>query len=141
MYEIFHRVTYNVPPDTLYNAITSSEGLSNWWTTKVDTDSKSYAHFSFGDGSHVVKMNVTQMEPNSLLRWQCAQGPWQGHNFQFAIEPHDKGCVLNFSHQGWEEQSEFYGHCNSKWGFFIGVSLKDFVEHNNGRPHPEEPDI
>ena len=50
------------------------------------------------------------------------------------------GVVL-FGHKGWKQAGEFYMHCNSKWGFFLGTSLKDYVETGKGRPAPEDPDL
>ena len=44
------------------------------------------------------------------------------------------GFVL-FEHEGWAEPVEFMHHCSTKWAVFL-LSLKDWIERSEGRPHP-----
>jgi len=46
-----------------------------------------------------------------------------------------------FRHSGWLKQDEFFGHCNAKWGYFLAMSLKPYVETGAGAPHPKDPNI
>jgi hypothetical protein len=48
-----------------------------------------------------------------------------GYPVTFENRTHKKGADLLFGHRDWKEPSEFYMHCNSKWGFFLVVSLKN----------------
>jgi len=64
-----------------------------------------------------------------------------GTRFTFDIEPTDGGSVLRFKNGGRAEASDFYAHCNCKWGFFLGVSLKNYLETGKGSPAPEDPDF
>jgi len=145
MYSILHRITIETTPDKLYGALTTQQGLSAWWTkTKTNGDKVASTNsFFFGaDGNHQVDMKIEALKTNELVVWQCAAGPWQEKGlFTFSITPDEGGVVLHFKHQGWDETDDFYQHCNSKWGFFLAVSLKNYLEKGVGQPHPEDPNI
>lgn len=82
------------------------------------------------------------LKSNELVVWHCLAGLWTETGlFTFSISPDERGAVLNFSHQGWSETNDFYQHCNSKWGFFLVVSLKSYLEKGVGQPHPNDPNI
>lgn len=142
MAEILHRIEINDDPRRVYEAIAEVDGLRSWWTpmTTSSADHSSIA-FRFGDGNHGPDMAVSALEPGRRVAWECVEGPWVGHDFEFDIQPRDEGgSVLLFAHRGWEEPDEFYMHCNSKWGFFL-LSLKSYVETGVGAPHPQDPDL
>jgi hypothetical protein len=54
------------------------------------------------------------------------------------VSPHERGSVLRFYNGGWPAQDDFYMHCNAKWGLFLAVSLKQYLEEGRGVPHPQE---
>lgn len=145
MHSILHRITIETTPEKLYRAITAQQGLSEWWTkTKTNGDKQGSTNsFYFGpDGSHQVDMQIQTMKSNELVVWQCVAGPWvETGVFTFAISNDERGAVLHFKHQGWNETDDFYQHCNSKWGFFLAVSLKNYLETGVGQPHPQDPNI
>jgi uncharacterized protein YndB with AHSA1/START domain len=120
-------------PEKLYQAITSSEELSNWWT-KADATSILGENLSFYFGpqcDHKVEMQLVSLEKNRKVVWQCVEGPWQemGH-FTFIISEDDRGAALSFTHEGWPEM-----------GPFFGLSLKSYLESGKGVPHPNEQNI
>lgn len=144
MNEILHRIVIEVSPEKVYNALTDQDQLSSWWTI-ASTEGKvgSVASFSFGpDGEHKVNMEIIELILNERVCWKCVNGPWVNtESFKFDIQEDKRGTVLKFRHTGWAESDEFYMHCNSKWGFFLAVSLKDLLEKGTGKPHPHDPDI
>lgn len=144
MTDILHRVVIESSPEKVYRALTDQGGLSAWWTDATSEEKVgSIAEFSFGpDGAHKVNMQITEMVPNEKVAWNCVAGPWEHTDeFSFEIKPDERGAVVNFANRGWVEPSEFYMHCNSKWGFFLGVSLKDYLETGQGRPHPNDQNL
>ena len=144
MTEILHRVEIEASPEKLYQALTEQTGLSAWWT-KTETTAKegSIASFLFGpNGEHRCDMKITKLVPNKRVEWQCTAGPWVNTSgFSFEIKPIERGAVVLFANRGWAEPSEFFMHCNCKWGFFLGVSLKNYLETGTGKPHPEDPNF
>lgn len=143
MTEIKHRIEIRSTPAKVFSALTQQKGLGAWWTPQVTTDGAlgSTARFRFGDGAHGPDMEIRELVDDRRVAWHCVDGPWKGHDFGFDIRPEDDRSVLLFEHAGWDEASEFYMHCNAKWGFFLGVSLKSYLETGAGVPHPNEPDL
>jgi len=75
--------------------------------------------------------------PRRRPQWQCIGGPeeWIGTELTFRLKPKDDQIVVLFSHAGWREPVEFMHHCSTKWAVFL-LSLKDWIERAEGRPHP-----
>ena len=141
MHSILLKIKIEAPPDTLYSALTTPAGLSSWWT-RAEQAGESVQFFFGPDGDHRVTMRVVSSVPGQEVRWQCIEGPWvETGAFVFSIE-NSKGCVyLDFAHHGWQETDNFYKHCNAKWGFFLVMSLKRYLETSTGLPHPNDPSI
>ena len=144
MTDILHRVIIEASPEKVYSALTEQAQLSAWWTKAV-TEKKigSVASFLFGpNGEHKIEMEITDLVSNERVCWKCVAGPWVDTGaFQFNIQADERGSALQFSNLGWAEANEFFMHCNSKWGFFLTVSLKNLLEQGNGQPHPHDPNI
>ena len=144
MNAIMHRIEFNQDPQTLYQALTDVKQLSGWWTRVEHANGDpERLRFYFGpNGEHTVDMAVREARPNELVVWRCEAGPWtQTGDFRFEIQALERGCALSFTHSGWSESDDFFRHCNSKWGYFFTVSLKQLVETGTGHPHPQDPDI
>ena len=144
MTDILHRIIIEAAPKKVYNAITQKDQLSAWWTRSTgEGTAGSIASFFFGpEGEHQVKMEITKLVPNKQVCWKCIEGPWvDTQAFQFSIQADERGSALQFSNSGWPEANEFFMHCNSKWGFFLTVSLKNLLEKGKGQPHPNDPNI
>jgi len=144
MTDILHRLVIESSPAQLYQALSAQDGLSAWWTqAETNAEVGGLARFRFGpNGDHQVDMKIVELVPNESVAWQCVDGPWTNTtDFRFEIKPHERGSVLQFANRGWEQADEFFMHCNCKWGFFLGVSLKSYLETGSGRPHPLEPSI
>lgn len=144
MNSICHRITVETTPESLYRALSTEEGLSAWWTEcRSDSVVGGTANFVFGvSAEHKVEMTILALEKDTKVEWRCSEGPWKGMGlFRFDVEPDERGAVLSFTHDGWPELDGFYRHCNSKWGYFFTVSLKNYLELGKGSPHPEDPRI
>ncbi len=141
MHGIFHKINIDASPEKLFQALTTENGLSSWWT-KAEKNNENIT-FSFGpDGEHKVVMALLSKIPNKEIKWQCSGGPWEEKGeFTFSITENENGSSLDFSHIGWPEIDDFYKHCNAKWGYFLVVSLKEYLETGVGAPHPKDPNI
>ena len=141
-FSIRHRVELEASPESVFAALTTEKGLAGWWTPMVKTTPRvgAVAQFRFGDGAHGPDMRITEMSPKGVA-WHCIGGPWKGMDFRFDISEHERGAALVLDHGGWSDQGDFYMHCNAKWGYFLAVSLKRYLETGVGHPHPEDPSI
>jgi uncharacterized protein YndB with AHSA1/START domain len=138
---IVHRVgARDTSPEEVYQALSTIEGLSSWWTTDTrgDTDIGGTIVFRFG-GDDGFDMLVRELVPAKRVAWEVVAGPeeWIGTEVTFDIHQDDEWTIVLFEHHGWREQVEFMNHCSTKWATFL-LSLVELVQSGSGRPYPHE---
>jgi uncharacterized protein YndB with AHSA1/START domain len=140
MTSIKHLFHINAPKEKVFEALTTIEGLSNWWTNKVSGDTKTggVIEFRFGDFGGPV-MKVKELKPNETVTWQCVGGPegWIGHLFIFNLDTNDNKTRVRFEQSGWKEQDDFYASCNFSWGRYM-ESLRQFCQTGIGEAFGSE---
>jgi uncharacterized protein YndB with AHSA1/START domain len=138
MADILHKITIQATAAKVLRAITEQEDLAGWWTRDVSAKPQvgSVAEFGFDNHAVVTRMKVIQISP-TRVEWECVDGPseWIGTTVTFDLEPKGEETTLLFAQRGWKEASDFYAHCNTKWGYFLG-SLKSLLEQGKGTPEP-----
>jgi uncharacterized protein YndB with AHSA1/START domain len=165
MPNIRHELLIAAPAEKIYNALTSKEGLSAWWTPGVDSkpEVNSVARFPFGP-NYFVEMKITELKTSRLVKWTCIKGvgEWVGTHLSFELiegdkqmltklrpelqdqidhqKNFDKGALLIFHQDDWKEYTSMYAECNYTWGQFL-KSLKLFCETGKGRPWPNQHSI
>lgn len=136
MVHIKHNLTIDALPGTVYNAITTQEGIQNWWTvdTHIKLEVGSIAEFIFGDQYHN-KMKIVDLQPNRRVEWHCLEGDpqWIDTSIIFELESHNEQTLLRFNHKNWQEAADFYAYCNNQWGKYM-MSLKNYYETGVGNP-------
>ena len=132
-YSIKHLFHISVPTAQVFNAITTVEGLSNWWTTQTtgDTNLNGEIQFDFGDFKGP-KMKVIEIIPNKKIVWECIESDgWLGNTFTFLLDENEEKTRVRFSHDGWREQDDFYASCCFSWGRYL-ASLRQYCQTGNG---------
>ncbi|MEU0868995.1 SRPBCC family protein [Nocardia brasiliensis] len=142
MVDILHRVGIESPLDDVYTALTTIDGLANWWTTNTHGDESAggVIRFRFGpEGKEGFDMKITDLRPAERVRWEVVDGPeeWVGTEVSFALKREGDHAIVLFQHQGWREPVEFMHHCSTKWALFL-MSLKSYVETGTGAPDPRD---
>lgn len=144
MVDILHRVGIKSSVDKVYDALTTREGLADWWTTNTqgDSDVGGVLRFRFSaDGREIggFDMKVLELQPNARVLWDVVDGPpeWLGTKVSFELEQADDYSIVLFKHQGWKEPAPFMHHCSTKWATFL-MSLKALVETGKGSPSPDD---
>jgi uncharacterized protein YndB with AHSA1/START domain len=138
MAEIIHRVGIVGSASEIYNALTTDEGLSRWWTTDTTGagDVGSIIKFRFGGGGP--DFEVIELQTDSLVRWRHSgdmPGDWMGTEVSFQLKPEGRQTFVCFAHSNWKEPSDIMAHCSTKWAVFL-LSLKDAIETGKGKPFP-----
>ena len=66
MPDILLEATINASPEKVYQALTEQEGIRSWWTQQASAVPKvgTVSEFGFYGGQVLMKMEVTQIEPN-----------------------------------------------------------------------------
>ncbi len=145
MVDILHRVGITASQGAVYEALTTIEGLTGWWTSDVrgDGDAGGVVQFRFRfddspdpDG---FDMSVLEAKPAERVLWEVVDGPgeWLGTQVSWDLRTEGDYTIIMFAHSGWREPVEFMHHCSTKWATFL-VSLKAYVETGTGAPAPNE---
>jgi len=140
MPDIIHRIGISCPVADVYNALTTNEGLSRWWTQDTTGAGEAGSIIQFRFNGEGPDFKVIELLPDALVRWAHSgdmPAAWIGTEVSFELK-HEKGqTYVFFSHAHWKQASEFMGHCSTKWATFL-MSLKDSLETGKGRPFPDD---
>lgn len=139
MPNIVHRVGIKSSSrSAVYDALATIEGLSGWWTSTTEGESRpgGTIHFRFGDRGFF-DMKVLELDPERRVVWEVVDGPaeWIGTKVRFELRQEGDFTIVLFTHEGWREAVEFMHHCSTKWGVFL-LSLKSLVESGEGAAYP-----
>jgi len=147
MADILHRVGIKSSSDEVYKALTTREGLANWWTSNTQGEGNvgGVLKFRFSAAGAEIggfDMKVVEAQPAKLVLWQVVDGPqeWIGTKITFDLKQSGDHAIVLFKHQGWKEPVEFMHHCSTKWATYL-MSLKSLVETGKGTPNPNDPHI
>src|SRR6266542_2038930 len=145
MVDIIHRIGIKAPAAKVYKALSTLEGLANWWTEEVEGEEKIGGKIKFtfrsetGDIKGEMSMQVQELNPQKNVRWRCTDGPaeWIGTDVTFDLSQQDDQIIIIFGHRNWREAIEFTAHCSMKWAVFL-LSLREYVETGKGKPSPHD---
>jgi len=143
MFHIKHRIGIKSKADRVYEALSSTQGISNWWTKDTTGESSVGSivttRFNSPAGAEVgsMKFEILELVPAKKVRWKFIEGPkeWIGTEVVFGISQDGEFTIVLFSHLNWAEEVEFKAHCSMKWAVFL-LSLKQLVEQGQGNPSP-----
>ena len=138
--DILHKVGIkSSSQNDVYQALTTLEGLSGWWTNDTRGESKVGGVLQFRFHAGGFDMKVLALHPARHVLWQVVEGPkeWIGTKISFDLNQQGDWTIVLFKHQGWKEPVEFMHHCSTKWGVFL-LSLKSLLETGKGAPHPND---
>ena len=141
MTDILHRIgVERSSPKQVYDALTTIDGLSAWWTedTTGSTDLGDVIAFRFGPPGGF-DMKVIELDPGRVVRWEVVDGPeeWIGTTINWELREEADWTILLLKHEGWRDPVEFMYHCSTKWATFL-MSLKQLVETGQGAPSPRD---
>lgn len=145
MVTIKHRVGIKASSLKVYEALSTINGIANWWTNNTTGESEAgktiVVRFHTPEGKEVGSMNieVQELQPETKVRWKFTAGPeeWIGTEVIFDLHQEEEYTIVLFSHINWAEEVEFKSHCSMKWAIFL-LSLKQFLENGTGNPSPND---
>src|SRR5271157_3803386 len=123
MVDIIHRIGIKSPTANVYKALTSLEGLAQWWTEEVQGNDQIGGKIEFrfrskeGELKGKMVMEVKELNAQKSVRWHCIEGPteWIGTDITFQLSQQDNQTIVLFGHRNWREAVEFTSHCSMKW--------------------------
>lgn len=140
MANIVHRIGVSATAADVYHFLTTDAGLSRWWTNDTSGAGNVGSIIQFRFNGMGPDFEIIELQVNSLVRWKHSSDmpePWMGTEISFQLKQEKNQTYIFFSHSNWQQQTEFMGHCSTKWGTFL-LSLKDAIETGKGRPFPDD---
>ena len=133
MTSIKHLLHIAAPREKVYEAITTINGLANWWTTQTNGESNEGSVLQFRFGEFGNDMKVTALKQNESVKWECVAGPedWIGTTINFRLDDSDGKTRVRFDHAGWKEANDFYAGCSFSWGRYL-ESLRQLCQTGKG---------
>lgn len=134
MPDIEHQVLIVAPPDWVWPALTTNQGLSRWWSlgeTVLAGDAGRLGHFEFRSRAVVTRLKVVALDAQTRLVWRTiesnAPGGWNGTSISFDLTALAGGTRLDFAHRGFAEDNDGYRKVTAGWAHYLN-NLKVLVE-------------
>lgn len=143
MADILHDLPINVPPQRLFEALSTPEGLDRWWTKRAAGTPRAGAEFELGFGPGFDwRARVTRCAPNSEfeLEMTVADQDWLGTKVGFRLETVEGATWLRFRHTGWPQPNEHYRVSCNCWALYLRI-LRRHLEHGESVPYERRLDV
>lgn len=141
MKEIRHSFLIRSAPETITAALLHDEHIRRWWTADAKVQ-HGRGIFEWSGYGWTVELDMTFDQTRQAVVWNCTKSnmqnthAWEGTAITFTLTPEKGGIRLDFAQTGYRE-SPCYDACHQGWAFFIGTSLKLYLESGKGVPYPE----
>jgi uncharacterized protein YndB with AHSA1/START domain len=137
MAEINHEIKIAAPPERVFNALTTVNGLCSWYTAQIEggTGVGNTLVFRF-EGRPTFRWQVERIEPPTHVEWRCVEGPSdaKGTTVTFAVLPTGDGrSLVELAHRGWPGTHGNFRKCNTYWGMLLH-QLQQHVEKGTSQP-------
>lgn len=141
MQDIMHQIRIHAPPQRVYDAITTADGLQHWWTrdAAIEPNTGAAGTFGFYGRRFVAKVTVEELTPPSRVRWKVVNAAWPATDIAFSLRPDGSDTILVFAHRGFPRADEAMASTTTRWGFYL-QSLKRYLQTGKGNPNPDEGD-
>jgi uncharacterized protein YndB with AHSA1/START domain len=132
-----HEIAVSAPLQKVFDAWTTKDGLTAWWTSNVTIrDEGRLFVFGFDGGKIEFNFRLDESVPGERAVWTGVAGDtmpaeWIGTRLDVQVAPAKNGRIrLRFAHRGWRSTEGAFCECNTTWGELM-YRLRDYCE---GRP-------
>jgi len=134
--DIVHAMLARTMPENVYQVLTEPTQIAAWFATDTQTKPDSILEFNFNRG--VIRVQVTELQPNQKVVWKVLQGlsGWEGVTGDVTwqlVTPFDTGTLILFTHRGWSGMDGPYASVNFKWAWFM-TRMKSYLETGVASP-------
>lgn len=127
---IYHQILIKAIRPKVYEALTTQEGFTQWWTPDcvVKPQVGFINEFRLGTQSHY-RMKVIHLQPGLSVEWKCLNqhDDWSGTQLSFHLTERGGNTCLDFKHSGFSTENEAYASSNYQWAMHL-TQLKEFCE-------------
>lgn len=125
--------------ESLFEAITTSNGLRSFWTPDADAEAREGGdlRFGFAEAPVDLEMTVESLEPGEAVTW-VEIGPWpgwQGTRVEWSIEDDGERRTVVFAHRDWavDVPDRDFGSVAMTWAQVI-LALGRYAETGEANP-------
>ncbi|PCJ63470.1 MAG: hypothetical protein COA79_01270 [Planctomycetota bacterium] len=140
--EIKHEVQLKTKEDVVYNALSTTKGVSGWFSKNSTVESKvkgkiKLIFFKGSPNSVTMKFVINKLDKNKTIVWTCTENgdeAWVGSTLTWDLSK--KGSV-KFKHSNFDkkyEKSKNIENIKNGWKHFILKSFKNYCETGKGSP-------
>jgi uncharacterized protein YndB with AHSA1/START domain len=139
MSEILMQVDVSADREAVWEALTTEQGITSWWTTRAEVPSGvgGVLRLRFPDAPMTWDLRVDRARAPEELVWHCVGGPpqWVDTEIRFGLAPAEpgQGTTIRFDHVGWRETDQMFRVVTFGWGQML-ARLKGFAD--TGKPAP-----
>lgn len=135
MPDSLHEIPIQATPQKVYDAWTTPEGQTSWWTREctIHTQPGQTNIFVFDQENVKFYFRIDEQVPNKKLHWTGIAGEkmpeeWVGTTIEVEIVDKGKGqSLLRFGHKNWKSGDGAFALCNTTWGELM-YRLRDYCE-------------
>lgn len=119
----------------VFEAISTIEGLQNWWTVQVSGNCNTGGVLAFRFNENGMDFKVTELKENEMVAWECVAGhaDWVGTTVTFYLDQNEGKTRVRFNHENWLETGDHYAACNFSWSRYF-ESLRRLCQTGTGAP-------
>lgn len=143
MPDILHDLRIDAPPERVFQAVTTPEGLDRWWTLRSAGSARAGGEYEldFGPG-HRWRARVSRCVDGREFELEMtdAAPQWIGTRIGFHLAPAPGGTHLRFHHAGWPEASENFRVSSYCWAMYLRI-LRRRLEHGESVPYERRLDV
>ena len=139
MHTVMHLVKIHAAPAAVYQAITTSRGIRQWWTrdATIAQEVGGAGEFGFNGKRLVAKVSIEALDPAVGTRWKVVNAAWPGDDIEFKLKADGNDTVLLFAHRGFPNADEAFASATTRWGLYL-LSLKRCLQTGEGTPNPDD---
>ncbi|MCS3458762.1 SRPBCC domain-containing protein [Aeromonas sp. BIGb0445] len=143
MRDIRHSFWIEVPLERVMAALMEQQQIQGWWTTEARIVA-GRGVFGWSGYGWCVELDMEQDRVSHRVLWRCTSSnmqdtdAWVGTTISFSLSPEQGGTRLAFAQTGYRA-SPCFEICQQGWAYFIGTSLKRYLETGKGLPYPDTP--
>ena len=139
MADILHSFPVNATVEKVFECISTSKGIDQWWAKSSEGTSAINRTFKFSFGpEHNWSAMVTRFIPNKIFELQMtiADEDWINTKVGFRLDGKNDITQVEFYHKGWPEVNQHYKVSNYCWAMYLRV-LKRYAESGEQVPYDE----
>jgi uncharacterized protein YndB with AHSA1/START domain len=133
MSTIQHLLHIQHPIEKVFRAISTSDGLSNWYSRTEAFTAEEGATFKIYFGEMGFQFEVVEFIENKKIAWKCMEAamPIEGHIMTYSLDENEGKTRLRFEHEGFETADDSMANMNFSSAKYL-ESLRQYCQTGNG---------